>query len=152
MTTNTRAQGDPYDLERFVQAQAANYADALAELRAGRKTTHWSWYVLPQVRGLGTSPMSVHYALSGLAEARAYLDHPLLGARLRECIAALVAHADISATEILGPIDAVKLRSCLTLFDRAAGDADATFRAALAVFFGGVPDPATLAILERWRD
>jgi uncharacterized protein (DUF1810 family) len=139
---------DPYDLDRFVRAQAVNYDEALAELRAGRKRTHWSWYVLPQLRGLGSSPMSMRYGVCGLAEARAYLAHPVLGARLRECVAAIVAHADSSATDILGSVDARKLHSCLTLFDRAAPDGDSSFRAALDVFFAGVPDPATLAILS----
>ena len=121
---------DPYDLQRFVDAQAANYADAIAELRAGRKRTHWSWYVLPQIRGLGTSPMSVRYALSGQPEAKAYLDHPALGARLRECIAALNAHDGLTAVAVLGDIDARKLHSCLTLFAGVA-EAGSPFHEAL---------------------
>lgn len=137
---------DPYDLQRFVDAQAANYADAIAELRAGRKRTHWSWYVLPQIRGLGTSPMSVRYALSGQPEAKAYLDHPVLGARLRECIAALNEHDGLTAVAILGEIDARKLHSCLTLFAGVA-EAGSPFHEALDRYFAGAPDPATLAIL-----
>jgi uncharacterized protein (DUF1810 family) len=144
--TTMRVQ-DPYDLDRFVEAQAVNYGDALAELRAGRKRTHWSWYVLPQIRGLGSSPMSVRYAISGLEEARAYIGHPVLGARLRECVEAIGAHAGSGATDILGPVDASKFHSCLTLFERAAGG-DASFRAALDKHFEGVPDAATLAILS----
>ena len=137
---------DPHDLQRFVDAQAANYADAIAELRAGRKRTHWSWYVLPQIRGLGTSPMSVRYALSGQPEAKAYLDHPVLGGRLRECIAALNAHDGLTAAAILGDIDARKLHSCLTLFAGVA-EAGSPFHDALGRYFAGAPDPATVAIL-----
>jgi uncharacterized protein (DUF1810 family) len=139
---------DPFDLDRFVQAQAAHYADALAELRAGRKRTHWSWYVLPQIAGLGASAMSVRYALSGLAEARAYLAHPLLGTRLRECVAAMTIHAGRSAAAILGDIDALKFHSCVTLFARVA-EPDSPFHRALAQYFAGTPDAATLAILAR---
>jgi uncharacterized protein (DUF1810 family) len=137
---------DPYDLQRFVEAQAANYADAIAELRAGRKRTHWSWYVLPQIHGLGTSPMSVRYAISGQPEAKAYLDHPVLGARLRECVAALNAHDGLTAAAILGDIDARKLHSCLTLF-ASVGEAGSPFHDALDRYFAGAPDPATVAIL-----
>ena len=98
-------QRDPYELNRFVDAQSANYADALAELRAGRKQSHWSWYVFPQVRGLGSSPMSVRYAIGSRAEASAFLAHPVLGSRLRECVKAMNAHRGLSAVEILGDID-----------------------------------------------
>ncbi|HET7793863.1 MAG TPA: DUF1810 domain-containing protein [Rhizobacter sp.] len=139
---------DLRDLDRFVEAQAANYDDALAELCAGRKRTHWSWYVLPQLRGLGSSAMAVRYGIASLAEARAYLAHPLLGPRLRACVAAMNAHSGLSAEQILGQIDALKFRSCVTLFAQA----DATeplFSQALATYFGGQPDPATLALLGR---
>ena len=139
---------DPFDLNRFVEAQDANYEDALAEIRAGRKRSHWSWYVLPQLRGLGTSTMSIRYGLSGLAEARAYLEHPVLSVRLHETVAALLEHGDLSAAQILGPVDARKLQSCLTLFKAAAGQ-DFGFRLALDKFFSGVQDPATLAMLEQ---
>lgn len=139
---------DPFDLDRFVRAQAVNYADALAEMRAGRKVTHWSWYVLPQLRGLGSSGMAERYALSGLPEAKAYLDHLVLGARLRECIAAMNGHAGRSAASILGGVDAMKFHSCVTLFAQVAGEGS-VFHAALARFFDGVPDAATLAILRR---
>ncbi|MFO1317301.1 MAG: DUF1810 domain-containing protein [Burkholderiales bacterium] len=143
-----RHDDDPFDLDRFVRAQEVNYADALAEMRAGRKVTHWSWYVLPQVRGLGSSGMSVRYAISGLPEAKAYLDHPVLGTRLRECVAAMNGHAGRSAASILGGIDARKFHSCLTLFAQAAGTGS-IFHEALATFFSGMPDSATVAILER---
>ncbi|MBU6436312.1 MAG: DUF1810 family protein, partial [Betaproteobacteria bacterium] len=97
---------DPFDLARFEQAQQAVYAQALAELRAGRKRTHWMWFVLPQLRGLGASEMSRRYAIASLAEARAYLMHPVLGARLRECVAAICAHAGRGAAAVLGEVDA----------------------------------------------
>lgn len=138
------------DLERFVAAQAPIFDDALAELRGSRKRTHWMWYVLPQLRGLGTSPMAQRYGLAGIEEARAYLAHPVLGPRLLECVAALNAlPAGTPAVDVLGPVDAVKLRSCLTLFARAAaGSGAAPFEAALAKYFAGAPDPATIALLE----
>jgi uncharacterized protein (DUF1810 family) len=137
---------DPHDLARFVAAQSANYADALAELRAGRKRTHWSWYVLPQLAGLGASPMSVRYAISGLAEARAYLAHPLLGARLRECVVAMNGHEGLTAAAVLGEVDARKFHSCITLFARVA-EPGSPFHAALDRYFAGVPDAATLSLL-----
>ncbi|MDD3786909.1 MAG: DUF1810 domain-containing protein [Hydrogenophaga sp.] len=141
MTSN-----DPFDLERFVQAQAANYAEALAELRAGRKRTHWSWYVLPQLRGLGTSPMAVRYAMSGLDEARAYLAHPVLGSRLAECVTAMQAHAGTAPEAILGGIDARKFHSCITLFARVSAPGS-VFHRALDTHFAGRQDAATLALL-----
>ena len=131
-----------HDLDRFVQAQAATYDAALAELRAGRKTGHWMWFVFPQVEGLGRSPTAQHYAISGLDEARAYLAHPVLGPRLRESAEALLGVPDRSAEEILGGIDALKLRSSMTLFARAAPD-EAVFRAVLERFYGGEADPET---------
>jgi uncharacterized protein (DUF1810 family) len=140
---------DPHDLERFVAAQASNYDEALAELRAGRKRSHWMWYVLPQLRGLGTSPMSVRYGIVGLEEARAYLAHPVLGPRLLACVAAMNAHSGRSAEAILGGIDARKFHSCLTLFARAAGAAGAPFRAALEKYYGGIEDASTVALLGR---
>jgi uncharacterized protein (DUF1810 family) len=137
---------DPYNLNRFVEAQASNYDEALAELRAGHKQTHWSWYVFPQVRGLGSSAMSVRYAIGSKAEASAYLEHPVLGARLRECLKAMNAHRGMSAERILGDIDAQKFRSCLTLFAQAA-PTETVFSESLNRFFNGAPDSATLAIL-----
>jgi uncharacterized protein (DUF1810 family) len=137
---------DPYDLQRFVSAQEGSYAQALAELRAGRKRTHWIWYVLPQIEGLGTSAMSRRYAIGSLAEARAYLDHLILGPRLRECVAAVNAHDGLGAVEIFGSVDAAKFRSCCTLFAEVAGT-ETVFAEALNKYFAGKPDPATLAIL-----
>ncbi|HEX4326153.1 MAG TPA: DUF1810 domain-containing protein [Burkholderiales bacterium] len=143
---------DSYDLNRFVEAQEASYAQALAELRAGRKRAHWIWYVLPQIHGLGMSGMSVRYAITSLAEARAYLAHPLLGARLRECVAAINGHRDggdgPDAEEILGGIDAQKFRSCLTLFIEAGGE-EGLFGEALRRYYGGEADQATLEVLAR---
>ena len=137
---------DPYDLNRFVDAQRSTYALAIAELRAGRKRSHWSWYVLPQLRGLGHSRMSIRYAISGLAEAEAYAAHPVLGARLHEIIAALNAHRGLSAEQILGSIDAMKLHSCLTLFGRARPTSP-DFSEALQRYFSGVEDSLTIALL-----
>jgi uncharacterized protein (DUF1810 family) len=139
---------DPFDLARFVDAQAANYGEALAELHAGRKRTHWSWYVLPQIKGLGFSAMSVRYAISGASEARAYLAHPVLGPRLRECVAAINAHKGVNAADILGPVDAQKFHSCVTLFATVC-PAGSPFHVALANYFSDIPDRNTLAILER---
>jgi uncharacterized protein (DUF1810 family) len=139
---------DPYNLERFVEAQASNYEDALAELRAGSKQTHWSWYIFPQVRGLGSSPASVRYAIGSKAEASAFLAHPVLGLRLRECINAMLGQRGLSAVQILGDIDAQKFRSCLTLFLQVA-PSETVFSDALKKYFGGVPDAKTLAILDR---
>ena len=131
------------DLQRFVDAQASSYAGALAELRAGAKRSHWMWYVFPQIAGLGQSQMAREYALDSLAEARAFLAHPLLGARLRECVDALAGlPATATAERVLGGIDAMKLRSSLTLFARAAPD-EARFADALARWFGGAHDAAT---------
>jgi|SRR5215831_16805317 len=133
-------------LQRFLDAQQAHYAAALAELRAGEKRTHWMWFVFPQLRGLGTSRNAEFYGITSLAEARAYLAHPVLGERLRESVRALLGVRGASAEEILGPIDAVKLRSCLTLFGRADA-ADPLFPQALERYFRGVPDTRTLALL-----
>jgi uncharacterized protein (DUF1810 family) len=135
-------------LQRFVDAQEANYSQALAELRAGQKESHWSWYVLPQVRGLGASAMSIRYAIRSLAEAKAYLEHPILGARLRQCVAAMNSHMGLSAIQILGEVDAQKFHSCLTLFAQTAGG-DPLFGKALIKYFGGKPHAATLAILAE---
>ncbi len=146
----TTALPDPYDLQRFLEAQAASYHQAFAELRAGRKRTHWVWYILPQIHGLGSSPMSVRYAIRSRAEARAYLEHPILGARLRQCVAAVNAPEGISAVEIFGTVDAAKFRSCCTLFAEVAGP-EPVFAEALNRYFAGQPDPATLAILAARR-
>ncbi len=143
-------QPDPYNLQRFVDAQEGSYQQALAELRAGRKRSHWIWYILPQIQGLGSSAMSRRYAIGSLAEARAYLAHPILGARLRECVAAVNAHEGISALEIFGSVDAAKFRSCCTLFAEVAGT-EKVFAEALNKYFAGKPDTATLAILAAQK-
>jgi len=132
-------------LDRFVRAQEGHYGQALAELQAGRKTSHWIWFVLPQLRGLGRSSMAHEYGIAGRAEAEAYLAHPLLGERLRECVRAMLTHGDRSAASILGDVDALKFRSCLTLFD--AISTDPLFSQALDAFYDGERDAATLALL-----
>jgi uncharacterized protein (DUF1810 family) len=133
------------DLDRFVEAQAGVYDDALAELRAGRKRTHWMWFVFPQIAGLGSSPAARWNAIASLAEARAYLAHPVLGPRLRAAAGAVLAVPDRSAAEILGHPDDLKLRSSMTLFARAADD-PALFEAVLDRFYDG-PDRRTLDLL-----
>jgi uncharacterized protein (DUF1810 family) len=138
------------DLERFVVAQAPHLEAVEAELRAGRKRTHWMWFVFPQLRGLGRSRMATHYGLASAAEARAYLDHPVLGPRLRDCVALVLAVPGRSAHDIFGSPDDLKLRSCLTLF-RAVDAAGGVFDRALARFFDGRPDPATLQLLADDR-
>jgi uncharacterized protein (DUF1810 family) len=132
-------------LERFVDAQQGHYEQALDELRAGRKTGHWIWFVLPQLRGLGRSAMANHYGIAGRTEAQAYLAHPLLGERLRDCVQVMLGHTGRSAVSILGDVDAMKFRSCLTLFD--AVSTEPLFGQALDAFYGGERDPATLALL-----
>jgi len=135
-------------LARFVAAQdrAGTYEHALAELRRGRKQSHWIWYVFPQLDGLGHSDMSRHYALSSLAEARDYLAHPVLGPRLEEASRALLGVQGHSIQEILGPIDAQKVHSSMTLFLRA-GPMDAPYQQVLDVYFGGEPDAGTERLL-----
>ena len=139
---------DPHDLARFVEAQAATYETALAELRAGRKHTHWMWFIFPQAKGLGSSSNSTFYGIGSLAEARAYLDHPVLGARLVECTAALLEHDGVSAAAIMGPVDALKLRSSLTLFS-AISSVGSLFHRGLELFFEGEPDERTQSILAE---
>jgi uncharacterized protein (DUF1810 family) len=134
-----------HDLERFVSAQDGTYPQALAELTAGRKRSHWMWFVFPQLRGLGASPTAQHYAIADLDEARAYLDHPVLGPRLREAAAALLGVPAGSATDILGYPDDLKLRSSMTLFAAAAAD-PAVFQAVLDRYYDG-PDQRTLDLL-----
>jgi uncharacterized protein (DUF1810 family) len=133
------------DLARFVEAQDAGdtYATALRELRAGHKRSHWMWFVFPQVEGLGRSPTAQHFGVRGLAEARAYVAHPVLGPRLVEAASALVEQPSDDPVEVLGPIDAMKLRSSMTLF--AAADPDQpVYGQVLGKFFDGVADEATL--------
>ncbi len=137
------------DLERFVTAQDEHgtFDAALRELRGGRKTSHWMWFVFPQLAGLGRSPTAQRYALDGLDEARAYLDHPVLGPRLRAATAAVVELADRAPEDVLGAVDALKLRSSMTLFARAAPQEE-LFRRVLDQWWSGEPDPATTGLLE----
>jgi uncharacterized protein (DUF1810 family) len=138
---------DPgFELERFVEAQAPQIDQAKAELAAGRKRTHWMWFVFPQLRGLGRSETARHFGLRSRAEAVAYLAHPVLGTRLRTCVALVLAVDGRSAHEIFGTPDDLKLRSCLTLF-REVDDPGGMFARALDKYFGGAPDPATLQLL-----
>jgi uncharacterized protein (DUF1810 family) len=133
---------DPYHLERFVTAQSATYEQALGELRRGSKNGHWMWFIFPQIAGLGLSEMAERYAIASLDEARAYLGHPVLGQRLRECAAVVAETTGRTAEQIFGGIDAMKLRSSMTLFLRAAPE-DEVFAAVLQRYFDGEPDPAT---------
>jgi uncharacterized protein (DUF1810 family) len=136
-----------FDLDRFVAAQADVYAQALAELADGRKRSHWMWFVFPQLAGLGRSPTAMFYAVASAAEARAYLAHPLLGPRLRESAEAVLAHRGRSAEAIFGVVDAMKLKSSMTLFEAVADD-PAPFAALLGAFFDGSRDAATLGLLR----
>ncbi len=136
---------DPHDLQRFLTAQDGVYATALAEIAHGAKRTHWMWFVVPQIAGLGQSPTARFYAIRSLEEARAYLAHPVLGMRLRECVEALQALGTSDGAGGFGPGEAVMLRSSLTLFRQAGGGA--LFEAALARWFGGRADEATLGLI-----
>ncbi|SFL16448.1 DUF1810 domain-containing protein [Methylobacterium pseudosasicola] len=138
---------EPYNLERFVAAQEGVHERALAELRAGEKRSHWMWFIFPQIAGLGSSPMAQRYAIGSLDEARAYLAHPVLGPRLRTCTAAVSGVTGRSAHAIFGSPDDMKFRSSMTLFARAAPE-EPQFAEALARYFGGEPDPLTLAKLD----
>lgn len=134
---------DPFNLRRFVDAQAPVIDAARAELRQGRKSSHWMWFVFPQIAGLGQSAMSRRYAIASRAEAAAYLAHPLLGPRLEECCRILLGHSELTAHDVLGAPDDRKLRSCLTLFADVTPE-DSIFTEALVRFFAGEMDPATL--------
>ena len=146
MSGSVGRDSDPFALARFLDAQRDAYDIALAELRVGRKRSHWIWFVFPQLKGLGRSAMSHRYALSGADEASAYLVHPVLGVRLLDAIQAMLANGAVPAAVILGELDALKFRSCLTLFSVAA-PAQPLFAAALAHYFEGQPDSETLALL-----
>ncbi len=137
---------DTFDLERFMQAQAPLYDGVVAELCAARKRSHWMWFIFPQLAGLGRSAMAQRYAITSLDEARAYLAHPVLGERLRECVALVLAAQGKSAHQIFGDPDDMKLHSSLTLFAQAA-PAEPLWRECLVQYFGGAPDPATLSLL-----
>jgi len=138
---------DPYDLDRFLVAQARDYDRALSELRDGKKKSHWMWYIFPQIEGLGHSPISIRYSIKSAAEARAYLDHPVLGPRLRQCATVIRDIVGHSALEILGSPDDLKLRSSATLF--AAVSNESVFEQVLQKYFNGEHDKATLLRLER---
>jgi uncharacterized protein (DUF1810 family) len=144
---------DPYDLARFVTAQDAGgtYGDATAELRRGRKTSHWMWFVFPQIAGLGYSLTSRRFAISSLDEARAYLAHPVLGPRLIECAGIIAQTQDRTAEQMFGDLDAQKLHSSITLFLRADPGAPVFIRV-LDQYFDGLPDPATDRLLREQRD
>ena len=136
------------DLSRFVAAQDQVWDNVTAELRAGAKASHWMWFVFPQISGLGRSAMAERFALTSLEEARAYLAHPVLGLRLREAVGLLLPHRGTPPERILGSIDAMKLRSCLTLFSAAVPN-DPLFAEALEAFYGREPDARTLSLLSR---
>ena len=138
---------DPYQLHRFLIAQDGIYEQALAEIRRGAKRSHWMWFIFPQVAGLGSSAMSQRYAIGSLDEARAYLEHPVLGRRLRECVSALQDLTNTTAREVFGEVDASKLCSSLTLFVEAGSVP--LFEAALHRWFGAKPDTATLKLLGQ---
>ena len=140
---------DPFNLDRFVEAQSRSFAAALSEIRQGRKRSHWMWYIFPQVAGLGQSEMSRRFAIGSLAEARAYLAHPVLGARLRTCVAALQDLSGTTAEQVFGEVDAQKLLSSLTLFAEAGGGQ--IFDAALERWFGS-RDATTLQMLQNSLD
>jgi uncharacterized protein (DUF1810 family) len=139
---------DPFQLERFLTAQADLYATALRELQRGRKTSHWIWFIFPQIAGLGRSPTAQHYAIGSLDEARAYLQHPILGTRLHQCLDALNALPETDVERVFGDLDAMKFRSAHTLF-QAAAHGDAIITTALERWFGGKEDAATLTLLRR---
>ncbi|WP_434700809.1 DUF1810 domain-containing protein [Pseudomonas sp. D1-36] len=139
---------DPYNLARFVDAQHPVFSRVMDELRAGRKTSHWMWFIFPQLRGLGRSEMASRFAISGLAEARAYLQHDVLGPRLGGSVEAVLQHSDVSAERIFGSPDDMKFRSCLTLFVSAQSGSP-LYQQALDQFYSGEPDRKTLALLEQ---
>ena len=140
---------DPYDLARFLAAQDPVFTRACAELAAGHKQSHWMWFVFPQLRGLGSSPTAQHYAIGSLDEARAYLAHPTLGARLRRCTELVNRLEGRSAQQIFGHPDDLKFRSSMTLFARAAAGAAEPFEEALAKYFAGEEDPRSRELLTR---
>jgi uncharacterized protein (DUF1810 family) len=142
---------DPFNLERFLDAQAGVYDTALAELRAGAKRSHWMWFIFPQMRGLGRSDRAQYFGIRSLDEALAFHADPILGKRLRECVMALLGPPGHSAEEILGSVDALKLRSSLTLF-RIAAPGEPLFQRALERYFDGKLDPQTIELLESGTD
>jgi len=149
MADDPNGDTDRFDLQRFLDAQEGTYGRALAEIRRGRKQSHWMWYIFPQIEGLGRSSTTQYYAIKSREEARQYLAHPVLGARLRECVRALLALEGRSASQIFGYPDTLKLRSSLTLFAQVDKEGDAIFEAALEKYYQGEPDERTLEILRR---
>ena len=145
---DTTTRQSPYDLARFLAAQNPQYSQVLNELRTGRKTSHWMWYIFPQIQGLGSSDTTRFYALASLDEAKAYLAHAVLGPRLRECTGLVNDVSNSSIVQMFGSVDAMKFRSSMTLFREATGDNEA-FRFALTKYFDGKPDERTLAILGK---
>jgi uncharacterized protein (DUF1810 family) len=143
--------GDPYDLERFVQAQDEVYEQALSEIRSGRKRSHWMWYIFPQFEGLGTSWTSKRYSVKSVAEAKAYLAHPVLGPRLVECIEAALGVQDLSAADIFDSPDDLKLRSCATLFACVSPEGSA-FHRLIDKYFQGKRDDTTLRLIGKEHD
>jgi uncharacterized protein (DUF1810 family) len=141
---------DPFNLDRFLQAQESDYAIALSEIKAGRKRSHWMWYIFPQIDGLAFSSTSRHYSIKSLEEARAYLAHPVLGPRLQECAAAVVALENRSMQEVFGYPDVLKLRSCATLF-AAASPPGSIFDRLLWMHYQGQSDEKTRLLLERLK-
>ena len=146
--SRSAAASDPFNLIRFIEAQSQDYEQALSELRGGQKYGHWIWYILPQMRGLGVSSTSAYYGIGSLDEAKAYLGHPVLGPRLRECVEMVATHKGSSAERIFGSLDALKFRSCLTLFAAVEGGSS-VFTQALGQFFGDQRDQRTLELLAR---
>ena len=144
--SSDQARSDPYDLARFEEAQERHFESAIEELERGRKSGHWIWFIFPQISGLGFSSLSRRYAIQSLDEARAYLQHPVLGQRLMRCVHLVLDVDGKSAVQILGHVDALKFRSCLTLFDAACDD-NGVFATALDQYFGGERDPLTLKAL-----
>ena len=147
MDKNDRTESDSFDLRRFVDAQQGIYQAVLEELRAGRKQSHWMWFVFPQLAGLGSSAMARRYAIGSMAEARAYSAHPVLGQRLRECSQLVSGATSKSIEDIFGYPDYLKFHSCMTLFAHAGGDTE-IFERCLLLFFEGRPDAATLRLMS----
>ena len=140
-----------YNLERFLKAKRYSYDTALSEIRSGKKQSHWIWYIFPQLRGLGRSSRSYDYGIEDIDEAKSYLAHPVLGARLIEITQALLSLPDSSPSHVMGEIDDTKLRSSMTLFALASGEYDSVFHKALGKFFDGEQDPLTLELLQKTK-
>ena len=151
-TDDTIDRDDPFDLGRFTKAQHGIYDSVIGELKSGRKRTHWMWFIFPQIEGLGHSPTSQHYAIKSIEEARQYLNHPVLGARLLECAKTVLAVEGRSVSEIFGYPDDLKLKSSMTLFASVAENPHSVFISVLEKYFQGEQDDLTLQLLERFRD